>query len=183
MLSVGITCLVSLCALLDKTEPSDAVVTAMAWMTAHLPFIMGYILAAASLSRLVLATDCHDANAEDLTEAYISDSQGGVPTGLRWFYCGGLGIALLFMSIHLPCLSLLSATNCFSHHLTLPHPQRIRWSAPLQALPPPRPRLHRHNPHFPTPRQNPELSPISLYHNRPCRSRIDGRRLRLYIDL
>lgn len=74
-------------------------VSSMVWMTAHLPFIMGYILAAASLSRLVLATDCHDANADDLTQAYISNSQGEVPTGLRWFYCGGLGTALICMTI------------------------------------------------------------------------------------
>ncbi len=106
MLSAGITFLVSLCTLLTKQNASDAVVTAMVWMTAHLPFIMGYILAAASLSRLVLATDCHDANAEDLTEAYISNSQREVPTGLRWFYCGGLATALLCMSTHLPSLSL-----------------------------------------------------------------------------
>ena len=70
----------------------------MAWMTAHLPFIMGYVLAAASLSRLVLATDCHDANPEDLTEAYISKVETELPTGLRWFYCGGLSVALLCMS-------------------------------------------------------------------------------------
>lgn len=155
----------------------------MVWMTAHLPFIMGYILAAASLSRLVLATDCQDANAEDLTEAYISNSQRVVPTGLRWFYCGGLGTALLCMSTRLPSLSPLAATNRFSRHLTLPRPQRIRWSAPLQTLPAPRPSLRRHNPHFPTPRQSPELSPISLYNNRSCCSRIDGRCLRLYISL
>ena len=97
----------------------------MAWMTAHLPFIMGYILAAASLSRLVLATDCRDANAEDLTEAYISNSQKEVPTGLRWFYCGGLGTALLCMSTRLLSLSSVAATNRSSHHLTLPRPQRI----------------------------------------------------------
>jgi len=30
---------------------------------------MAYVLAGASLSRLVLATDCGDANAEDWTEA------------------------------------------------------------------------------------------------------------------
>ncbi|KAK3170972.1 hypothetical protein OEA41_003056 [Lepraria neglecta] len=71
----------------------------MVWMTAHLPFIMGYVLAAASLSRLVLATDCHDANAENLTKAYISNSQTELPAGLRWFYCAGLGIALLCMTI------------------------------------------------------------------------------------
>ena len=86
---------------------------------------MGYVLAAASLSRLVLATDCHDANAEDLTDAYISNSQREVPTGLRWFYCGGLGTALLCMSTRLPSLSPLAVTNRFSYDLALPHPQRI----------------------------------------------------------
>lgn len=101
MPSAGIIALVSLCTLLDRIRRPDAVVTAMIWMTAHLPFIMGYILAAASLSRLVLATDCHDANAEDLTEAYISNAQREVPTGIRWFYCGGLGTALLCMSTRL----------------------------------------------------------------------------------
>lgn len=70
-----------------------------AWIIAHLPFIMAYVLAGASLSRLVLATDCHDANPEDLTEAYSAKSHADVPQGLRWFYCGGLGIALLCMSI------------------------------------------------------------------------------------
>ena len=104
MPSAGITVLVSLWTSLDRTRRSDAIVTAMIWMTAHLPFIMGYILAAASLSRLVLATDCHDANAEDLTEAYISNSQREVPSGLRWFYCGGLGTALLCMSTRLHSL-------------------------------------------------------------------------------
>ena len=69
------------------------------WITAHLPFIMAYVLAGASLSRLVIATDCRDANPEDLTEAYALKSESEIPTGLRWFYCCGLGIALLSMSI------------------------------------------------------------------------------------
>ena len=59
---------------------------------------MGYVLAGAALSRLVLATDCQDANIEDLTEAYLSKSKTEVPVGLRWFYCCGLGIALISMS-------------------------------------------------------------------------------------
>ena len=74
-------------------------VTSILWMTAHLPFIMAYVLAGASLSKLVLATDCHNANPEDLTEAYRAKSEPEVPEGLRWFYCAGLGIALLCMSI------------------------------------------------------------------------------------
>ena len=173
MPSAGIIVLVSLWTSLDRTRRSDAVVTAMIWMTAHLPFIMGYVLAAASLSRLVLATDCHDANAEDLTEAYISNSQREVPSGLRWFYCGGLGTALLCMSTRLLSLCPLTVTNRFSYYLTLPRPQRIRWSTPLQALPPSRPRLRRCNTLLLTPHR-PEFSPSNFYHNGPCCSCIDG---------
>lgn len=96
---------------------ADVFHTAVVWITAHLPFIMGYVLAAASLSRLVLATDCHDANIEDLTDAYVSKSQTELPTGLRWFYCAGLGIALL-------CMSMLYLIWLFSpslpHKLTVP---------------------------------------------------------------
>lgn len=74
-------------------------ISSIVWMTVHLPFIMAYVLAGASLSRMVLATDCRNANPEDLTEAYSAKSDPEVPQGLRWFYCAGLGIALLCMSI------------------------------------------------------------------------------------
>ena len=74
-------------------------VSSMLWITAHLPFIMAYVLAGASLSKLVLATDCRDANPEDLTEVYAMKSEAEIPVGLRWFYCGGLGAALLSMSV------------------------------------------------------------------------------------
>ena len=69
------------------------------WITAHLPFIMAYVLAGASLSRLVLATDCPDTRVEELTEAYVGKAEAEIPDGLRWFYCAGLGVALLCMSI------------------------------------------------------------------------------------
>ena len=96
---------------------ANGFLTATVWLMAHLPFIMGYVLAAASLSRLVLTTDCHNANIEDLTDAYVSKSQTELPTGLRWFYCAGLGIALL-------CMSMLYLTWLFSpslpHKLTVP---------------------------------------------------------------
>ena len=79
-------------------------VSTWVWLTAHLPFIMAYVLAGAALSRIVLVTDCRDANIEDLTEAYVSKSEHEMSTGLRWFYCGGLGVALLCMSkiLHSP---------------------------------------------------------------------------------
>ena len=73
--------------------------TSMLWTTAHLPFIMAYVLAGASLSRLVLSTDCRDANPENLTENYAAKAYPDVPDGLRWYYCCGLSIALLCMGV------------------------------------------------------------------------------------
>ena len=73
-------------------------VSSMVWITAHLPFIMAYVLAGAALSRLVLITDCANSNIEDLTEAYFAKSEHEISTGLRYFYCCGLGIALLSMT-------------------------------------------------------------------------------------
>ena len=69
----------------------------MLWGAAHLPFIMSFVLGAAALSKLVLATDCSDTKLEDLTETYMARSDQEIPVGLRWFYCGGLGIALACM--------------------------------------------------------------------------------------
>lgn len=76
-----------------------SIYSAMIWTTVHLPFIMSFTLAAAALSKLVVATDCSNADAEDLTEFYQHKSENHIPTGLRWFYCAGLGIALLGMGI------------------------------------------------------------------------------------
>ncbi|RVX72944.1 hypothetical protein B0A52_03297 [Exophiala mesophila] len=69
------------------------------WVSAHLPFIMGYILAASTLSQLVLAHDTADADEHDLGHHYEERSVGEIPVALRWFYCGGLGTALIFMSV------------------------------------------------------------------------------------
>lgn len=69
------------------------------WSSAHLPFIMGYVLAASTLSQLVLAHDCSDTNPEDLGENYQGRSEPEVAKALRWFYCGGLGIALISMAV------------------------------------------------------------------------------------
>ncbi|KAG4435489.1 hypothetical protein IFR05_009028 [Cadophora sp. M221] len=75
------------------------VASAMLWGSVHLPFIMSFVLAAGSLSKLVVATDCHDAELEDLTEFYQHKSEHEIPIGLRWFYCAGLGIALFCMGL------------------------------------------------------------------------------------
>ena len=105
----GTTCLVS-CPILVIDETIVYIsVTAMLWTTIHFPFIMAYVLAGAALSRLVLATDCRDANVDDLADAYISRSESEVSSGLRWFYCAGLGIALLCMSTPVALPQLLFA--------------------------------------------------------------------------
>ena len=69
------------------------------WVTAQVPFIMGYVLAAATLSQLVLAHDCRDADPETLGEEYVARSPAVVSPGIRWYYCGGLGVALISVSI------------------------------------------------------------------------------------
>ncbi|KAJ4501928.1 hypothetical protein HRR80_009524 [Exophiala dermatitidis] len=74
-------------------------ISSTVWTMAHLPFIMGYVLAAATLSQLVLAHDCADANPEDLGEQYEARSAPVVPKPLRWFYCCGLGVALISMAV------------------------------------------------------------------------------------
>jgi hypothetical protein len=95
----------------------------MAWGTAHVPFIMSFVLAAAALSKLVLATDCSDTKLDDLTEAYMLKSEPEIPIGLRWFYCAGLGIALACMGKS-QTLSLFTIANNVRHHLNLPRTQR-----------------------------------------------------------
>jgi len=76
-----------------------SVISSTLWATAHLPFIMSFVLAAGSLSKLVIATDVRDTKIEDLTTTYSMKSDREIPPGLRWFYCVGLGISLFCMGI------------------------------------------------------------------------------------
>ncbi|OAG40414.1 hypothetical protein AYO21_05314 [Fonsecaea monophora] len=69
------------------------------WITCHLPFVLSYVLGAATLSKLVLAHDCDNANVEDLGEAYQPRSVAEIDSGLRWYYCGGIAAALLSMTL------------------------------------------------------------------------------------
>lgn len=73
--------------------------SAWIWIFGHLPFAMGYTLAATAMSKIVLAHDCSNANEESLGEPYDTRSLANVSTGLRWFYCGGLCVALVFSCI------------------------------------------------------------------------------------
>ncbi|KAL7944349.1 bacterial low temperature requirement A domain-containing protein [Trichoderma barbatum] len=68
------------------------------WGFAHLPFVMGYIVATAALSRLVLATDVPNTNPEQLAEPYRDSAEEHFNVGVRFFYCHGLAIALLSMA-------------------------------------------------------------------------------------
>ena len=86
------------------------------WMSAQVPFIMGYVLAAATLSQLVLAHDCGDANLDTLGEDYVSRSPASISRGVRWYYCGGLGVALI-------CMSLISLSHI---HKRLPNPRLMK---------------------------------------------------------
>ena len=73
--------------------------SSLIWVSAHLPMVMGYVLGAATLGQLVLAHDCLDSDPETLGEAYVNRSVGEVPPGIRWFYCGGIGVTLLSMGV------------------------------------------------------------------------------------
>jgi hypothetical protein len=69
------------------------------WITCHLPFVLSYVLAAATLSKLVIAHDCANANVEDLGETYQLKSVGELDQGLRWYYCAGIASALTTMTL------------------------------------------------------------------------------------
>lgn len=73
--------------------------SAWIWIFGHLPFAMGYTLAATAMSKIVLAHDCSNSDEGSLGEQFASRSLAEVSTGLRWFYCGGLAVALLFSCI------------------------------------------------------------------------------------
>ncbi|KAF5678920.1 hypothetical protein FHETE_1029 [Fusarium heterosporum] len=76
-----------------------SVISSSVWHYAHLPFIMGYILASAGLSKLVLVADTPNANPEHLTDHYVERAEPEIADGIRYFYCHGLAIALFFMGV------------------------------------------------------------------------------------
>lgn len=74
-------------------------VSAWVWIFGHLPFIIGYTLSATAMSKIVLAHDVSHADEGSLETPYDEESLGYVVAGLRWFYCGGLCVALIFSCI------------------------------------------------------------------------------------
>lgn len=95
--------------------------SAFTWLSVHIPFVMSFILAAASLSHLVLVHDCPDAGTESLTEAYTAKSEAEITVGLRWFYCAGLGIALACMGRYPQPLGRSCANDPQSGIISLSH--------------------------------------------------------------
>ncbi|KAK4448935.1 hypothetical protein QBC34DRAFT_485330 [Podospora aff. communis PSN243] len=72
---------------------------AFLWQNAHLVFTLSYILAAAAMCKLVVITDCPNAPFSALTPFYQHRSDDHISTGLRLYYCIGLGLALFSMGL------------------------------------------------------------------------------------
>ena len=75
------------------------VTIAMVWSSFHLPFIMSFVLSASALAILVRAHDCPNSPVDSLFETFISRSEGEVSDALKWYYCGGLGVALFSLAV------------------------------------------------------------------------------------
>ena len=69
------------------------------WKMAHIPFVMSFVLSAATISRVVLAHDSPHCPIDALGEDYVARSQPSIPQGQRWFYCAGLGISLICTAV------------------------------------------------------------------------------------
>lgn len=90
------------------------VLSALTWFSIHLPFVMSFVLSASALGVLVRAHDCPDTPLDSLYETFIPRSEDHISDGLRWFYCGGLGISLA-------CMGIISVSHV---HKKIPH-QRL----------------------------------------------------------
>jgi hypothetical protein len=85
-------------------------------------------LVGAALGYLVIASDSPDANPEWLTEEFQIQSSPEINPGLRWFFCGGLAVALACMSILPPF-----ATNS-RYNISISHPCEILNTQPPQTI-------------------------------------------------
>src|SRR5512142_1462944 len=84
MPSDGMSSLVSLVLFVrpcGRDSAADPSPKASVWQYAHLLFVMSYILAAAALTRLVLAHDCPDTPVESLTHLWEERSEEEVGLG------------------------------------------------------------------------------------------------------
>lgn len=105
--------------------------SAFVWLSAHLPFVMAFTLAGSALAKIVLATDCPDARTDNLQEIYAAKSVDVIPEGLRWYYCGGLAIALF-------CMGLISLSHTYKIppdvRLGKPYRLAMRFAAAIAIL-------------------------------------------------
>lgn len=88
---------------LSKHAIRRAKASAMLWTLAHLPFIMAFVLGGGALAKLVRAADFEGMRGDEMLVEREEDvgaveGSGEVEQGVRWFYCVGLGIALLCMA-------------------------------------------------------------------------------------
>jgi low temperature requirement protein LtrA len=101
------------------------------WLFGHIPFIMGYTLAAATMSKIVLAHDCINSDAEWLTDLYQAKSLEEISTGLRWFYCGGLSTTLISSCVISLCHTYKDVPNA---HLSRHSRLTVRFAAAVVIL-------------------------------------------------
>ncbi|KAK6351641.1 hypothetical protein TWF718_004795 [Orbilia javanica] len=69
------------------------------WVNAHLLFVLAFTIGGSGLSKLVLAHESQGTDVHDLFHTYEERSFAHVEDSLRWFYCGGLAVALFSMSL------------------------------------------------------------------------------------
>jgi len=102
--------------------------SAFTWITIHLPFVMSFTLAAASLAKIVIAHDTSGTTAEDLLEPYSGRSEEELPESIWWFYCVGLGIALACTA----CINLSHVQKSIpNQRLTRPYRIAVRFAVSL----------------------------------------------------
>ena len=61
--------------------------------------VSGLTLAGAALGRIVIASDCVDANADDLSDDFKDESTNPLPVSIRWLFSAALGAAVLAMGL------------------------------------------------------------------------------------
>jgi hypothetical protein len=60
---------------------------------------MSFTLAASALAKLVIAHDTAESKPEYLHDQYAAKSEAEISSGLVWYYCAGLAIALASMGV------------------------------------------------------------------------------------
>jgi hypothetical protein len=128
---------------------------------------MGFTISGAALSRLVLTTDCAGANVEDLLPSYQEKSKPEIEDGIRWFYCGGLAVALFFTgkSYRRRLTTRQPGSPICSRNIRLSCSYPTTDSANSKARSTHLPNMYRTLLDFPTTGKEPKLSELDLYHD------------------